>query len=304
MTSGPRSSGKSIGPASTVGPIGCARNRNDVTTPKLPPPPRRPQNRSGWSSSLAATSSPSAVTTSAPTRLSTLRPCLRVSHPIPPPRVRPATPVCVTIPAGTASPNACVARSSSPRVTPASTSARPFPSSTRTPFIADRSTTRPSSQSARPPTPWPPLRTDIRRSCSRANRTALRTSDASAHRATSPGRRSIAPFQIERASSYPSSVGDDQPAVEALAERSKRRRRHRAHGRVVGHHRSSMVRHGARHVESGQRVGLVTMRNTMAITSTASTIPTVVPRFASARNSGEPAPDDSSVEIWARRVGV
>jgi hypothetical protein len=97
--------------------------------------------------------------------------------------------------------------------------------------------------------------------------------------------------------------GEDQPAVEALAEGSKRGSRHGGQERVVGH-RSGMVRHGARHVESGQSVGLVTMRNTMAITSTASTIPTVVPRFASARNSGEPAPEDSSVEIWARRVGV
>jgi len=212
--------------------------------------------------------------------------------------------VCVTIPAGTASPNACVARSSSPRVTPASTSARPSPSSTRTPFNADRSTTSPSSQSARPPTPWPPLRTDIRRSCSRANRTELRTSDASAHRATSPGLRSIAPFQIERASSYVGSVG----TISRPWKRSPNARKAGAGTEVRGASWGSIAAPWSATeplcVESGQRVGLVTMRNTMAITSTASTIPTVVPRFASARNSAEPAPDDSSAEIWARRVGV
>src|SRR5947209_4734583 len=60
--------------------------------PKLPPPPRRPQSRSAFSLSLACTRQPSAVTTSAPTRLSQARPCLRISQPIPPPSVKPATP--------------------------------------------------------------------------------------------------------------------------------------------------------------------------------------------------------------------
>ena len=44
--------------------------------PKLPPPPRSPQSSSGFSSALACTSCPSAVTTSAPTRLSQVRPHL------------------------------------------------------------------------------------------------------------------------------------------------------------------------------------------------------------------------------------
>src|SRR3546814_13573113 len=44
------------------------------------------QSRSGFSSSLARTSPPSAVTTSAATRLSTESPCLARSHPIPPDR--------------------------------------------------------------------------------------------------------------------------------------------------------------------------------------------------------------------------
>ena len=41
----------------------------------------------------ARSSVPSAVTTSAATRLSIVRPCLRISQPMPPPRVSPATPV-------------------------------------------------------------------------------------------------------------------------------------------------------------------------------------------------------------------
>ena len=62
-------------PAKTSGSSGWARNVNDVTTPKLPPPPRRPQNRSGFSVALARTCSPVARTTSAATRLSIVRPC-------------------------------------------------------------------------------------------------------------------------------------------------------------------------------------------------------------------------------------
>ena len=51
-----------VGPATTV-PTSCRRNRNEVTTPKLPPPPRSAQNRSGCSSALATTRSPLASTT-------------------------------------------------------------------------------------------------------------------------------------------------------------------------------------------------------------------------------------------------
>ncbi len=53
----------------------------------------------------------------------------------------------------------------------------------------------------------------------------------------------------------------------------------------------------ARHVESGQRVGLVTMRNTITMTSMASTIPTVVPRLDSDANSAESGPVVASTRI-------
>ena len=48
-----------------------------VATPKLPPPPRMDQNSSGWVSASVRTVRPSAVTNSAASRLSMVRPCLR-----------------------------------------------------------------------------------------------------------------------------------------------------------------------------------------------------------------------------------
>jgi hypothetical protein len=50
----------------------------------LPPPPRRPQNSSVFSVSLARTTSPPAVTIVTETSWSTVRPYLRCSQPIPP----------------------------------------------------------------------------------------------------------------------------------------------------------------------------------------------------------------------------
>ena len=58
---------------------------------------------------LATTKLPSASTTSAASRLSMVRPYLRVRCPMPPPSVSPPTPVVEMMPDGTASPNACVA---------------------------------------------------------------------------------------------------------------------------------------------------------------------------------------------------
>src|SRR3954466_2687861 len=74
MTVRAASGGKKSSPAMTVGPTWCSSNSNDVTMPKLPPPPRSAQNRSGLSVALACTSWPSDVTTSAPTRLSAAKP--------------------------------------------------------------------------------------------------------------------------------------------------------------------------------------------------------------------------------------
>src|SRR5262249_21509792 len=80
-------------PQSACGPCRFALNSNDVTAPKLPPPPRKAQNRSGFSASLARRRSPSAVTMSTDPRLAQAYPNLREVQPKPPPMVKPATPV-------------------------------------------------------------------------------------------------------------------------------------------------------------------------------------------------------------------
>ncbi len=64
MTSGARSSGWNIARI-TSSLNSCSANSNSVTTPKLPPPPRSAQNRSGRSLSEVRRMRPSAVTTSA-----------------------------------------------------------------------------------------------------------------------------------------------------------------------------------------------------------------------------------------------
>ena len=61
----------------TIPGSSCSRNWNRVTTPKLPPPPRIAQKRSGSCSSSTTRTAPSAVTISAASRLSIVRPCLR-----------------------------------------------------------------------------------------------------------------------------------------------------------------------------------------------------------------------------------
>ena len=101
-----------------TGPTGCSRYSNHETTPKFPPPPRSPQNRSRSSSALARTTSPAAVTTSAAIRLSAASPCLPMSQPSPPPSVRPAMPVVETTPPVVARPWSWVSRLNSPHVTP------------------------------------------------------------------------------------------------------------------------------------------------------------------------------------------
>src|SRR5205823_8437634 len=61
-----------------------------ISIPKLPPPPRTAQNRSGCSSSAARMSEPLASRIRTDRRLSDVRPQRRLSQPKPPPSVRPA----------------------------------------------------------------------------------------------------------------------------------------------------------------------------------------------------------------------
>src|SRR5271170_2794014 len=89
-----RISGSGVNPsASSTAVSECSFTSNSVTTPKLPPPPRRAQNKSGFSLELARTTELSAVTRVKPSTLSHDNPNRRVSHPVPPPRISPEAPV-------------------------------------------------------------------------------------------------------------------------------------------------------------------------------------------------------------------
>src|SRR5947209_14090009 len=80
---------------------GTVSKVNDVTMPKLPPPPpRNAQNRSGSADTDTVRDAPSAVTTVADTSRSQVSPYLRDSTPMPPPSVRPAIPTDGQEPAG------------------------------------------------------------------------------------------------------------------------------------------------------------------------------------------------------------
>ena len=87
---------------------GWTRNSNEVTTPKLPPPPRRAQNKSPFSLALATRGFPSAITISNERTLSQVRPYFLTSQPTPPPSASPPMPVLDITPAGTANPKTCV----------------------------------------------------------------------------------------------------------------------------------------------------------------------------------------------------
>ena len=175
--------------------------------PKLPPPPRSPQNSSVFSSAEARTTSPFAVTTSNEITLSQDSPCSRASQPIPPPRVKPPTPVCETLPAVVARSYGWVAASSAPSRAPPWTHARRRSGSTRTSPIGLRSIIRPPSGTASPTTLCPPERTPISRPSRRANATALTTSWVSRQRTISAGWLSTIAFHTVRAWSYAASPG-------------------------------------------------------------------------------------------------
>jgi hypothetical protein len=189
-TSPASATSKNIGPP-YMSATGWSRNSRDVATPKFPPPPRSAQYRSSCSFALAVNVRPSAVTTSADTRLSHDRPAPRARYPMPPPRERPPTPVVEMMPPVVASPCAFVASLKSPHVAPPCARAVMAAGSTVTARIPERSITTPSSTVPKPGTLWPPPRTAIGTPCSRACVTAATTSSTVSARTTTAGRRSI-----------------------------------------------------------------------------------------------------------------
>ena len=149
-TWGASAKGCTISPARTCGPRGCSGNSKLVTTPKLPPPPRNAQNRSGFTVAPTWCNWPSARTISTPVSASTDIPKARVIQLNPPPSVRPATPVVELMPIGAVSQNACVSRSKSASVASRLTQAFRPAGSTVTERICDRSISSAPSATALP----------------------------------------------------------------------------------------------------------------------------------------------------------
>ena len=121
---------------------------------------------------------------------------------MPPPRVRPPTPVVPKVPPGAASPCACVAASNARHVAPPPARAMRVPGSTSTASRPERSTTSPPSHTACPATLWPPPRTATGSPCSAAAPSAATTSAVLRQRAIATGLRSTSALNVVRASSY------------------------------------------------------------------------------------------------------
>ena len=121
---------------------------------------------------------------------------------MPPPSVKPATPVVEMRPPVDARPNACASASKSFQSRPGCTTARRAAGSTRTPRMPDRSMTIPPSTVEKPGIECAPERTAISSPSLRAVVTARATSAAPAHLTITAGRVvSNMPFQIGAASS-------------------------------------------------------------------------------------------------------
>ena len=177
----------------TTAPSSCSLKPSRVTTPKLPPPPRIAQNRSGCEPASTRRTSPSPVTISAPSIESIVRPSLRDRYPIPPPSVIPPIPTDGESPKPVARPWAAARVVYSPVVRPDPAQAvRPSTSSSND-RSSERSITKPSSITLSPETLCPPLRTDSSRPVRRANAIAAATSPALLTRTIAAGWRSIPP---------------------------------------------------------------------------------------------------------------
>ncbi len=197
------------------GPIGLRSNSSAVTIPKFGPAPRMPQNRSACSSALARSWRPSAVTTSTARRQSIASPSFRWRRPMPPPRVRPATPVCETVPAVQASPTAWAASSSSASSTPPlQLSDAPdgvYGDAAHPGEVDDH----PVVAGGVPGEAVPAAADGDLQALVAGERQATATSSALVGRRMPAGRRSIMPFHTARDASYDSSPGRTTSPVNA-----------------------------------------------------------------------------------------
>lgn len=164
-----------------------ATKSNRVTTAKFPPPPRSAQNRSACEVSETSSTSPSAVTTWAPTKLSMASPKRRTIQPMPPPRVSPPTPTPAVSPAVRASPWGARVRATPPQRAPPPMPTRRDPGSTDTASIPPRSMSIPPWAVLSPAMECPPPRSVSTEASLRAIRTARATSSALRGRTTRSG---------------------------------------------------------------------------------------------------------------------
>jgi len=115
----------------------CKRNSKEVTTPKLPPPPRIPQRDPGYQMHSPSPGRRRSQQQSRRDEIIDSKPKLATEPTKSAASVNPAMPVVEFMPTGVARPNACVSRSMSPSVTPAQRRAvMPF-ASIRTDFIGE-----------------------------------------------------------------------------------------------------------------------------------------------------------------------
>ena len=191
-------------PRCTSGPTWCSANSNSVTTPKLPPPPRIAQNRSGCSSAEARTRRPSGQDHGGGDQVVAAEPVL-LGHPAHAAAERePADAGVADTPPGTASPWAWVAPSTSAHGRASTDLSRGGAPGRRAPrACALRSIMRPPSQTAVPLNAWPPPRTAISSPSRCAYPRAATTSSCVWHWVNAAGRRSMSPFQTARARRSP-----------------------------------------------------------------------------------------------------
>ena len=167
--------GQTIFPPRITGSIRCSRYSIEVTTPKLPPPPRRPQQQVGVFVDSLAWRKCRRRLRHRPTTLSQASPKRRPEPSQPPPSVRPAAPVCETVPAWSQARRPRFHDRADPSTGPGlQVGALGFGVDTHALHLARRSIMSPPSQVDFPERLWPPARTAVSNWCSRAKFDGLR----------------------------------------------------------------------------------------------------------------------------------
>ncbi len=203
----------------------------EVTTPKLPLPPRSAQNRSGSRPASTVRTMPSAVTTVISRTWSAAKPKVLAIGPTPPPRVKPTTPTEVAEPQSGARSYAAAAATTSVQVQPAPIRAVQAKGSTSSSRILDVVIS--SAPSAAWTAPWPVAWTATGSPRSAANRTAAATSSSQVAATMRAGWCRTARLKAEASSSKPFSPGNSTGPEIWLRSPDRSMPRWSADGRAV-----------------------------------------------------------------------